>query len=241
MRDRAFQLRTVTVGDEPAAWARAGFAMNGSTTRIGSTTIVCDPGNTRGILHVHIDGLDEPIDGLPIGRGDRPPTPDTTSGSTVHPNQVTGFDHLVVMSPAIGRTSTALERLGLQKRRTRAFTAGNQQRRQDFFWLGDVILEVVGAVDERVPDGNAVPHEPAHFWGLALECEDLDAAAAALGDRLGRIKDAVQPGRRIATVRTRDLDVSVPIALMSRHLRSEQPSEPGHQYDPRRCDDPSSC
>jgi hypothetical protein len=29
---------------------------------------------------------------------------------------------------------------------------------------------------------------------------DLDALAARLGDHLGRIKDAVQPGRRIATL-----------------------------------------
>jgi len=52
---------------------------------------------------------------------------------------------------------------------------------------------------------------------LALECDDLDLAAHRLGEALGTVKDAVQPGRRIATVRTKELGISVPIALMSPH------------------------
>ncbi len=52
------------------------------------------------------------------------------------------------------------------------------------------------------------------FWGLTLVVSDLDAAAARLGSRLGAVKDAVQPGRRIATVR-REAGLSVPLALMT--------------------------
>ncbi len=216
MSDRAFQLRTVTVGDDPEAWARAGFVMDGSTTRIGSTTIVCNPEGGQGIVAVAIDGLSEPIDGLAIGPDDHAASlsiPD-------HPNRVTGFDHLVAMSPAIDRTSAALEGAGLEKRRTREFEVGDERRRQDFFWLGDVILEVVGLVSTADGAPEPATAELATFWGLALECDDLDAAAEALGDGLGSIKDAVQKGRRIATIRTRDLGVSVPIALMSPHIRS---------------------
>jgi hypothetical protein len=36
---------------------------------------------------------------------------------------------------------------------------------------------------------------------LVVSVEDLDALAAALGDRLGKIHSAVQSGRRIATLR----------------------------------------
>ncbi|MGB0501850.1 MAG: glyoxalase, partial [Acidimicrobiales bacterium] len=99
---------------------------------------------------------------------------------------------------------------GLQRRRTRRFQVGVETRRQDFFWLGDVILELVG-VDGAEGTGDAT------FWGLALECDDLDLAARRLGEALGTVKDAVQPGRRIATVRTKELGISVPIALMSPH------------------------
>lgn len=43
---------------------------------------------------------------------------------------------------------------------------------------------------------------------------DLEATVAGLGDRVSEIRDAVQPGRRIATLR-RAAGLSVPIALMS--------------------------
>lgn len=216
MNDRAFQLLTVVVGDEPDGWARAGFTMDGSTTRIGATTIVCDPSVGPGIRGVAIDGLTEPIDGLPIGAGR------VDTGPADHPNQVVGFDHLVAMSPMIDRTSRALEAAGLSKRRTREFAVGDETRRQDFFWLGDVILELVGVVasgePEPEPAPSAEPFVPARFWGLALECDDLDSAAETLGNDLGRIKDAVQPGRRIATIRSEPFGLSVPIALMSPHV-----------------------
>jgi hypothetical protein len=84
-------------------------------------------------------------------------------------------------------------------------------RRQTFFWLGDVILELVGA-DEPEGDG------PSKVWGLALTCSDLDATAATLGDKCGDPKPAVQRGRRIATLRTSALGISIPIALMSPHV-----------------------
>jgi hypothetical protein len=44
---------------------------------------------------------------------------------------------------------------------------------------------------------------------------DIDAAAALLGEHTGRVKDAVQRGRRITTLRHRDLGISVSTALMS--------------------------
>jgi hypothetical protein len=56
--------------------------------------------------------------------------------------------------------------------------------------------------------------EPARFYGIAFTVDDLDATAALLGDRLGRVKDAVQPGRRIATLR-REAGAGIPLAFMS--------------------------
>jgi hypothetical protein len=69
--------------------------------------------------------------------------------------------------------------------------------------LGPCLLELGGPAEG-----------PIRFWGLTLVVDDLDDAARQLGDRLGAIKDAVQPGRRIATLR-RDAGLSVPIALMT--------------------------
>jgi len=80
--------------------------------------------------------------------------------------------------------------------------------RQMFFRLGEVILEVIGQQDVA---GEGDPG----FFGLALTVDDLDAVAASLGPALGDAKDAVQEGRRIATLRHRDLGMSVAMALMS--------------------------
>jgi hypothetical protein len=43
---------------------------------------------------------------------------------------------------------------------------------------------------------------------------DLEALAERLGDDLGASRDAVQPGRRIATVRE-SAELGVPVAFMS--------------------------
>jgi len=203
--DHSFQLRSLTIGDEPEAWRAAGFTVVDGVTVVGSTVILLDPSADPGIT-AHLAGLENPVDGLRIAANDA-----SAPSLALHANHVTAFDHLVAMSPAIQRTSDALVDAGLDLRRTRTFTVDGATRRQDFFWMGDVILELVGVEGES---GQG----PASWWGLALECDDLDAAADALGDSIGAPKDAVQKGRRIATVRTRDLGISVPIALMSPHI-----------------------
>jgi hypothetical protein len=80
--------------------------------------------------------------------------------------------------------------------------------RQLFFRLGEVILEVVGQPDVA---GAGDPG----FFGLAITVADLDATARSLGEHLGTPKDAVQAGRRIATLRHRDIGMSVATAFMS--------------------------
>ena len=120
-----------------------------------------------------------------------------------HRNGVTTIDHIVVTSPDDERTISALQAVGLEPRRTRA----HGSMRQTFFRLGPVILELVGP-SEPNDDG------PARFWGIAFTVDDLDATAAFLGEHLGPVKDAVQPGRRIASLR-KQAGLAVPIAFMS--------------------------
>ncbi len=55
---------------------------------------------------------------------------------------------------------------------------------------------------------------PPSSWGLAFVAPDLDATVVALGDRVSEIRPAVQPGRRIATLR-RSAGLSLPVALMT--------------------------
>jgi hypothetical protein len=141
------------------------------------------------------------VDGLPTVP---PPAP---ADPASHANGTVALDHLVVMSPDPDRTIEALGVRGIEPRRQRRTDQYGPPFTQTFFRLGRPILELIG------PDAPA-GSEPARFYGVAFTVEDLDATSALLGDRLGRVKHAVQPGRRIATLR-RDAGAGIPLAFMS--------------------------
>jgi len=122
--------------------------------------------------------------------------------ATTHPNGVTEIDHVVMLTPSLERTIGELEGQGIELRRMREGETGMGTYRQAFFRVGRPILEVVEADD------------PVRFWGITFTTADIDATAELLGDKVGRVKDAVQPGRRIATVRT-EAGLGFPVALIS--------------------------
>jgi hypothetical protein len=195
------RLVALAVADEPAAWQDAGFAVDDAgRCWLGDVSVTLTPGTGKGITGWSVEGIDRPVDGLPTI--DLPP-PEPVEAAALHPNGTTAVDHVVVTTPDLDRTVAALEATGLEARRTR--DAG--RIRQVFFRLGDPVLEVVGPPE---PAGDG----PARFFGLALTVADLDATAAALGDTLGEVKDAVQPGRRIATLR-RSAGCTTALAFMS--------------------------
>jgi hypothetical protein len=102
---------------------------------------------------------------------------------------------------------------GLDLRRWREEPTPAGAPRQAFFRLGEVILEVVQEPDEVLERAGGA-ERPAFFWGLALRTEDLESTVAGLGEMAGSVRPAVQPGRRIATLR-RSAGLAVPVALMS--------------------------
>jgi hypothetical protein len=127
---------------------------------------------------------------------------------------------LVAVSPDLDRSVRALQTAGLDLRRIREQPTPAGAPRQAFFRLGEVILELVQEPDEVVatrPDGT---DGPARFWGLALLSDDLERTVGRLGERCGEIRPAIQPGRRIATLR-RSAGLAVPVALMSGGARHE--------------------
>jgi hypothetical protein len=136
-------------------------------------------------------------------------------GQAEHPNGVTAIDHMVAMSPDLDRSVRALQAAGLDLRRIREQPTPAGAPRQAFFRLGEVILELVQEPDEVVAARPNGAEGPARFWGLALLSDDLDRTCRQLGEHCGTIRPAVQPGRRIATLR-RSAGLAVPVALMSR-------------------------
>ena len=190
------ELDEIAVADAPERWAELGFAVVDGVVPIGGVRIRLGASG-RGIAGWSLRGVGEgaDLDGLEASVSEAP-----TPAPVEHPNGATAVDHLVALTPDLDRTVAKLRVAGLDHRATRDAGGGF---RQAFFVLGPCLLELGGPAEGDV-----------RFWGLTLVVRDLDAAAERLGDRLGPVKDAVQPGRRIATVR-REAGLGVPLALMT--------------------------
>lgn len=149
----------------------------------------------HGIVGWSIRGLgDGELDGLPTSSSKRSP-----ARGAEHPNGALSIDHVVVFSPQLERTTAALRGAGLDFRRLREGPTPGGSRRQAFFRMGEVVLEVVEApAGSRLSDQ---PDGPARLWGIAFLVRDIERPAAVLGERLGAARDAVQPGRLIAPLR----------------------------------------
>jgi catechol 2,3-dioxygenase-like lactoylglutathione lyase family enzyme len=206
----------LTVADAPEGWAALGFEVDGDTCVLGTVRIrLAGTDAGKGLVGCSLRGVaegelgDGVLDGLPTARSERPPPPEQPP----HPNGVAGLDHVVAITPALERTVAALEGAGLDLRRIREEPTPAGAPRQAFFRLGPSILEVVQEPEEAIARGGGADR-PAFFWGLALVAPDLDASVAALGDRVSEVRDAVQPGRRIATLR-RAAGLSLPVALIT--------------------------
>jgi catechol 2,3-dioxygenase-like lactoylglutathione lyase family enzyme len=200
----------LTVADPPGAWSALGFEVDGDTCVVGGVRIrLAGPDAGRGLTGWSLREVDvAELDGLPTTRSNRPP-PDE---QPPHPNGVSGLDHVVAISSDLDRTVAALRDAGLDLRRVREEPTPAGAPRQAFFRLGGVILEVIQAPQEAVERTGG--DRPAFFWGLAFVAPDLDATVASLGDRVSEIRDAIQPGRRIATLR-RSAGLAVPVALIT--------------------------
>jgi hypothetical protein len=204
-------LDELTIADASANWVAAGFEVQGDTCAVGDVRIRLAGSNAgKGLTGWSLREVESTeLDGLATKRSDREPP----SEAPLHPNGITTLDHVVVITPALERTVAALQGAGLDLRRIREEPTPAGAPRQAFFRLGSTILEVVQEPPEAIERGGG-RDRPAFFWGLALTAPDLDSTVAGLGDRVSEIRPAVQPDRRIATLR-RSAGLALPIALIT--------------------------
>ena len=200
----------LTLEGDAARWRSIGLTVadDGLIPLIGtSLRLVAHGGDTAapsGITGWALSGTpahDDVVDGLPTEHvAAREPV------FAAHALGASALDHVVVLTADLQRTSDAIAlATGCELKRIREVG----EMRQGFHRIGPggLIVELV----ER-PD---VPEGPASFWGLVINVDDLDAACDLLGpERISAPKDAVQPGRRIATLRG-SVGLGVPIALMT--------------------------
>ena len=194
-------LASFVVGGAPEPWAALGFTVVGGLIPLANGAIELDA-DADGPIAIRVDrerGDPAPahdLDGVVLLDGRPPP-------AVGHPNGCVELDHLVIVTPSLERTSGAIERvLGLPRRRLRE-TASVRQAFHRFDDRG-CIVELV----ERADAAGAAP------WGLVATTTDLDGLVAAAGGLVGAPKPAVQPGRRIATVR-RDAGLGCAVAFMT--------------------------
>jgi hypothetical protein len=178
-------LSALRIADEPATWEALGFTIAGGVAHVGGVAIeLAGTGAGEGILGWTLAAAPDP------------------GPEAEHPNGAVAVDHVVAVTGDLEAAMAQYAAEGLEVRRVRE--AGDGVR-QAFYVLGTALLELAGPVD-----GEAGPR----FWGLTLVAADLDALAARLGPLLGPVKEAVQPGRRIATLR-RAAGSSIPLAFIS--------------------------
>jgi predicted enzyme related to lactoylglutathione lyase len=194
------RLAAIAMPGEPEPWIDLGFAVTDGAVAVANGAIR----STGTDSWIELDGPDfEPasIEDIPVRPG-RAMTPDR------HPNGAVELDHVVIMTDSLDRTSAVVtETLGLSQRRLRQ-TASVRQAFHRFADVGDARGCIVEIVENPTVDRVAI-------WGVVVNVVDLDQAIAAAGGLISRPKDAVQPGRRIATV-SRTAGLPIAVAIMSR-------------------------
>jgi hypothetical protein len=200
MLDAVSRLLELECGDEPAAWSRLGFAItDGELVRLGPVAVRLT-GAGGGLRGWTLDGDGGPakLDGIATswsaGAGD--------AAAVVHPNGAAELDHVVVMTGSRDRTAAALTDAGGDERRRVGPPAVPVP--MAFVRLGETIVEVAEA-------GG-----PARLWGIVAVVPDLHELDGTL---VGDPRDAVQPGRRIATVR-HAAGLGTELAFMSPRVRA---------------------
>ena len=199
------------LADAPERWSALGFTVLDGAMQLGTVRLrLAGAGAGRGILGWSLRAISSTeLDGLPTTRSQAP----QPAAAPPHGNGIVRIDHVVAMSPALDRSVLALQEAGLDLRRVREQPTPAGAPRQAFFRLGAEILEVVQE-PQHVVEQHGGPDRPARLWGLALLSQDLDRTVQALAGAAGEPRPAVQPGRRIATLR-RDAGLALPVALMS--------------------------
>ncbi|MDG1844838.1 MAG: hypothetical protein P8J01_00425 [Acidimicrobiales bacterium] len=217
MTNHDAQLLQLTICGEAAAWKSVGF----NVIDIGNGNSICSVGGVKiyfendtlnkGIWRIgtkRISGVIDSLkfDDLSVERS----FSDNHSVLSDHPNGITGIDHLVVTTPNCNRTTKAFEETGMAVRKVRTFGKIGSETRQTFFWLGNVILELVGS-NTKEDEG------PPSIWGIAFVSKNIEETVNFLGDTCTPLKPAIQPGRRITTIKTQEFDIYNALAVMSPH------------------------
>lgn len=190
------------VGDDPSAWERLGFRINQRRCLVGRTEVVFSDGPTGIHSWALRNSLPSQFGPIPTTFTENPaPEP-----SIVHPNGSVGFHHVVLMVPEFDKGKTALRNAGVQVEDGQPFGSPDKAMLRSAPKMGDIELELIGPKSEDQSRNW-------DLWGLVIAVSDIEATTEFVGDLLGRVKPAVQPHRRIATLR-KEAELGVAVAFL---------------------------
>ena len=192
----------LTIGGSPSPWGLAGLSPQGSPVgSLASTsnaTLVWPAEELpSGVLEIAFDGVQSgaDLDGIECAE-----FVSITDGIKSSDSLI---DHVVLLTDSLDRTCEAVtEVTGCPLKRVREVG----QIRQGFHRVGEggVILEVVERADVSRTS----------LWGLVIATPSFDDLLHSAGDLVSEPRDAVQPGRRISTVKP-GAGLGIPVALMT--------------------------
>ena len=190
------------IGGAPSPWGLAGLSPQGSpvgslASASNATLVWPSEELPSGALEIAFDGVQSGADLDGIECAEFISTPDGLESSD------SLIDHVVVMTNNLERTCEAVtEVTGCPLKRVREVG----EIRQGFHRVGEggVVLEVVERADVSRTS----------LWGLVIATPSFDDLVQAAGDLVSEPKDAVQPGRRISTVKAK-AGLGIPVALMT--------------------------
>lgn len=206
----AARVEWLDVAGDPESWRSIGLVVDvdGLLPLMGTSLRIAEHERTGrpGISGWTLSGVDPELDGTSVDGLETRVTAPMGPMFAQHDLGAGGLDHVVVMTPDLERTSAAVaEATGCELKRVRE--VGAMQQGFHRIGPGGLIVEIVTRPD--------IPAGPATFWGLVINVDDIDVACERIGpERVSAPKDAVQPGRRIATIRD-DVGLGVPVALMT--------------------------
>jgi hypothetical protein len=130
-----------------------------------------------------------------------------TSPPVTHPNGALAVDHVVLHSNDAAFVKSEFAKLSIQPRAERNDIYPGIT--QIFFRPGGgTVIEVV--INKDFPKS--------FLWGMTLVVADIDAAKSLLNDNGSNPKKAIQPGRRILTVRGSNIGINTNMAFMTPHV-----------------------
>jgi hypothetical protein len=202
----AYCLTTLTLGDMPEAWRKAGFSVSNDTVVVGDISIRLT-GAGGGLRQIGFSGcsMAHPLQ-LP---GVETVIAPTRAQQVLHPNTTTSLAEVVLYAQRLQEFVTGMRRAGVQTHKRRDPQPIGDHSVATFLFPGQKLRLLVFGPNDEASDPSRNPKMWMMGHGLGHGSTELTGylplvrehpPPGVVSDCVGPSKEAVQKGRRIATL-----------------------------------------